>query len=64
MQLISREKRKEIVVIPQGTIYQEKRIANNYAPTLMCTTCEEEIMQRVPGTRVYVCEICGAVEYR
>jgi ribosomal protein L37AE/L43A len=58
------KKRVESIIIPPGNLYQEKRIAVNYAPTLMCTTCEEEIMQRVPGTRVYICEQCGAVEYR
>jgi hypothetical protein len=57
------KKRVETIILP-GNINQEKRIAINYASTLMCTTCEEEIMQRVQGTRVYICEQCGAVEYR
>ena len=58
------KKRVESIIIPPGNLYQEKRISQSYDATLLCTTCEEDSMYRVPGTRVYVCEICGAVEYR
>jgi len=57
------KKRVEIIILP-GNTHQEKRIADNYAPNLLCTTCEEECMIRIYGTRVYVCEQCGSVEYR
>jgi hypothetical protein len=62
IQPISRE--NVVIPIPQGNVYQEKRIAENYASTLLCTTCEEDSMIRIYGTRTYVCELCGSVEQR